>query len=228
MPMKFIVLMHNETEGPGSLGTYLESIGGSIELLKLYEGASLPTGLGGFDAIISMGGPMNVYEEDKYPFLNDETVYLNEAVNAGVPALGICLGAQMIAKSQGAAVIKSPKKEVGWCRIDLTQKGQADNLFQGLPLSLEVLQWHEDMFNIPEGGVLLAGSEDCPHQAFRYKNAFGLQFHVEVTPEILTDWFSESPDFPSMMARHGQVKEVLSGHAERMYKNFVSLIKRPS
>ncbi len=116
-----------------------------------------------------------------------------------------------IAKSPGSGCDQISQERSGVVSHRSDPKRSSGYLFQGLPLSLEVLQWHEDMFNIPEGGVLLAGSEDCPHQAFRYKNSFGLQFHVEVTQEILTDWFSESPDFPSMMARHGQVKEVLSG-----------------
>ncbi|MBI5251344.1 MAG: type 1 glutamine amidotransferase [Desulfomonile tiedjei] len=225
MSMSFLVLMHNETEGPGSLGTYLKSIGAKVDLLKLYEGATLPANLEGFDAVVSMGGPMNVYEEDQYPFLRDETVFLNKVVNAGLPVLGICLGAQMIAKAQGALVTDSPKKEIGWCNIDLTEDGRADTLFQGLPSSMEVMQWHGDMFHIPDGGILLAGSADCPHQAFRYKNAFGLQFHVEVTAEILKDWFSDLPDFPSMIARLDEVNAELSGRAERIYANFVSLIK---
>jgi GMP synthase (glutamine-hydrolysing) len=226
MPMKFLILMHNETEVPGSLGTYLESAGGSIELLKLYEGASIPATTDGFSAIISMGGPMNVYEEEKYPFLRDETLFLSKAIKAGIPTLGVCLGAQMIAKALGASVTKSPKKEVGWSRIDLTKEGQIDSLFDGLPPYLEVFQWHEDMFHIPEGGAKLAGSADCPNQAFRYKNAFGLQFHVEVTPEILSSWFSDSLDFPAMMARHAEIKGSLSKHAERMYENFVKLVKQ--
>jgi GMP synthase-like glutamine amidotransferase len=115
---------------------------------------------------------------------------------------------------------------VGWSQIELTAEGQADKLFEGLPSTLEVFQWHEDMFHIPEGGVKLACSQDCPHQAFRYKNAFGLQFHVEVTPEILASWFSDSPDFPAMIARHTEIKEALSKHAERIYENFVSLLRR--
>jgi GMP synthase (glutamine-hydrolysing) len=226
MPMKFIVLQHIESEGPGSLGTYLESIGVKIDVVRLYQGDALPPDLGGFDAVVSMGGPMNVYEEDRYPFLRDETVFLNKVVDAGLPVLGICLGAQMIAKAQGALVTKSPKEEVGWGRIDLTDQGSEDTLFQGLPASLEVLQWHGDMFHIPEGGALLASSEDCPHQAFRCKNAFGLQFHVEVTAEILSDWFFDSPDLASILARHDEIKKELSQRADRMFANFVSLIRR--
>jgi GMP synthase (glutamine-hydrolysing) len=225
MPMKFIVLQHIESEGPGSLGTYLESIGAKIDVVRLYQGDALPADLGGFDAVVSMGGPMNVYEEDRYPFLRDETAFLNKVVDAGLPVLGICLGAQMIAKAQGALVTKSPKEEVGWGRIDLTDQGHEDTLFQGLPASLDVLQWHGDMFHIPEGGALLASSEDCPHQAFRCKNAFGLQFHVEVTAEILSDWFSDSPDLDSILARHSEIRDELSQRADRIFANFVSLLK---
>lgn len=226
MPMKFIVLQHIGSEGPGSLGTYLESIGAKIDIVRLYQGDAVPAGLGGFDAVVSMGGPMNVYEEDRYPFLRDETLFLNKVIDAGLPVLGICLGAQMIAKAQGAAVVRSPKEEVGWGRIDLTDQGRTDTLFQGLPSSLEVLQWHGDMFHIPEGGVLLASSEDCPHQAFRYKNAFGLQFHVEVTEEILADWFSDSQHLASILARHDEIEKELSQRADRIFANFVGVVGR--
>lgn len=226
MSMRFLVLMHNKTEGPGSLGTYLDAMGADLDLLRLYHGDTIPSDIGGFDAVVSMGGPMNVYEENEYPFLRDETVFLNKVVEAGMPVLGICLGAQMIAKAQGALVTQSPKKEIGWCKIELTEQGRGDTLFQGLPSHLEVMQWHGDMFHVPKGGVLLAGSEDCPHQAFRYKNAFGLQFHVEVTAKILTDWFSDLPEFPSMMARLDEMEQELAGRAKQMYSNFLSLLKR--
>ena len=173
-----------------------------------------------------MGGPMNVYEEQEYPFLKDETTLLQKAIASNLPVLGICLGAQMIAKASGARVVRSPKEEVGWGKISLTDAGRTDLLFSGLPATLDVLQWHGDMFEIPEAGALIATGDDCPNQAFRYCNAFGLQFHVEVTRDILADWFKDSPDLEKILRTYDQLKPDLNRHAERLFKNFLSLFRR--
>ncbi|MBI4962696.1 MAG: type 1 glutamine amidotransferase [Desulfomonile tiedjei] len=222
--MKILVIMHVGSEGPGTLGTFFDSIGAEIYTARLYAGDKLPDGPDDVDAIVSMGGPMNVYEEEKYPFLRAETHFLKQAIDAGKPVLGICLGAQMIAKALGAQVTKSPVKEVGWGKIALSDAGREDALFRGLPGTLDVLQWHEDMFHIPEGGKLLAYSEDCPHQALRYRNAYGLQFHLEVTAEILLEWFSDSPDRDDIIGRYKKLEPDLLEQAEMLYKNLQGLI----
>jgi GMP synthase (glutamine-hydrolysing) len=228
--MRIIVVMHVESEGPGSLGTFLESVGVEIVTARLYAGHHLPADLSGFDAVVSMGGPMNVYEEDQYPFLKEETAFLKQAVEADVPALGICLGAQMIAKAAGAKVTKSPNKEIGWGQVTLTNSGTEDSAFRGLPATLEVLQWHGDMFHIPENGVLLASSKDCPHQAFRYRNALGLQFHLEVTEKILWDWFGDSEEIKlyDVLNRFLEIRENLERNARIVYTNFLELIRNVS
>lgn len=223
--MNVVVIMHVESEGPGTLGPFFDSVGWDIRTARLYAGDTLPTDPDGIDAIISMGGPMNVYEEDKYPFLADETAFLKQAIDADKPVLGICLGAQMIAKALGAQVTKSPAKEVGWGKVTLSDEGRRDGLFHGLPDTLDVLQWHEDMFHIPQGGKLLAYSGDCPHQAFRYRNALGLQFHLEVTTEILLEWFSGSPDRDEIIRRYKELEPDLLARAEMLYSNFKGLIR---
>lgn len=223
--MSVLIIVHVESEGPGSISPFLESAGAQCELVRLYAGDSLPADAKRHDAVISMGGSMNVYQEEEFPFLKDETFFLQRAINDGVPTLGVCLGAQMIAKACGASVTLSPKKEVGWGLVHLTDAGKADILFRGLPSTLEVLQWHEDMFQIPAGGTLLAGGTDCPHQAFRYRNAFGIQFHVEVTEPILADWFADLPEKEEIVRRHGQVQQELATHAETLYKNFMEVVR---
>jgi GMP synthase-like glutamine amidotransferase len=228
--MRIVVIMHVESEGPGSLGTFLESAGAEIHTVRLYAGDSLPSDYTALDAVISMGGPMNVYEEERYPFLKAETAFLKQAVEADVPALGICLGAQMIAKAAGARVTKSPKKEVGWGIVALTDRGKEVDAFRGLPDTIEVLQWHEDMFLIPTDGVLLAASKDCPHQAFCYRNALGLQFHLEVTESILTDWFGDSQEIKlyDVINRFHEVEKDLEHNARTLYTNFLDLIRTVS
>lgn len=219
-----LIVMHVPSEGPGTLGSFLVSRNVDIRTVRLYEGESLPPDPSGLDAIVSMGGPMNVYEDEKYPFLAPETLFLREALGKGVPMMGICLGAQMIARAAGARITLSPKKEVGWGRVSLTEAGIGDTLFRGLPSTLEVLQWHEDMFHVPERGTLLATSEDCPHQAFRLGKAFGVQFHVEVTREMLSEWFARSEELPGILERYDHLEPELNSQAQTMYENFLSVV----
>ncbi len=154
--MTVLIIVHVESEGPGTLGSFLDSSGVTVRLARVYSGERLPENIDGLQAIISMGGPMNVYEENEYPFLRDETILLRKAIAANLPVLGICLGAQMIAKASGARVVRSPKEEIGWGKVFLTDAGRSDLLFSGVPATLDVLQWHGDMFEIPE-----ARSFDC-------------------------------------------------------------------
>jgi GMP synthase (glutamine-hydrolysing) len=226
--MNVLIFMHVESEGPGTLGTFLESVGATTHLVRLYAGEPVPDAPDGFDAVVSMGGPMNVYEEDTYPFLKEETDFLRKTINADVPALGICLGSQMIAKAAGAHVDLSVTNEIGWGKIHITKTGHEDVLFRGVPETLDVLQWHSDMFHVPEGGSLLARSEACPHQAFRYRNAYGLQFHVEVTPEILSDWFAgnQEADLDEILKRYSEIRTSLVDHAETLYRAFWSVIRK--
>ncbi len=223
--MTVLIIVHVESEGPGTLGSFLDSSGVNIQLARVYSGEGLPENIDGLQAIISMGGPMNVYEENEYPFLQDETVLLRKAIAADLPVLGICLGAQMIARASGAQVVRSPKEEIGWGKVFLTDAGRSDLLFSGVPATLDVLQWHGDMFEIPEAGTLIASGDICPNQAFRYRNALGLQFHVEVTGEILAAWFKDSPYLDKILRRYGELKPDLDRHAQRVFKNFLSLLR---
>ena len=131
----------------------------------------------------------------------------------------------MIAKATGARVVRSPKEEIGWGKVFLTDAGRSDLLFSRVPATLEVLQWHGDMFEIPEAGALMASGDNCPNQAFRYRNAFGLQFHVEVTREILADWFKDSPDLEEILRRYDELKPDLDRHAQQIYNNFKGIIR---
>jgi GMP synthase (glutamine-hydrolysing) len=222
-PMRVLIIMHTESEGPGTLGDFLLRAGATLQTASLHAGDRLPASPREFDALISMGGPMNVYEEARYPFLRDETEFLREAVAAGVPTLGICLGAQMIAKACGGSVRRSPVKELGWGTVSLTDAGASDRLFQDLPPTLPVFQWHEDTFDLPESASLLASGEECANQAFRCGRAYGLQFHVEVTRKMLAEWFADSPDRDAMLRRFDELQGALARHASQLYANFVSL-----
>lgn len=224
--MNILIMMHIASEGPGTLGDFLAVNGSKLHTVRLYEGERLPSSPDGYAAIVSMGGPMNVYEEDRYPFLREETEFLTQALQRSIPMLGVCLGAQMIAKAAGAKVTRSPNEEIGWGKVTLTDAAADDPLLRGLPSQLDVLQWHGDMFEVPEGGFLTATGTECPHQAFTHGNAFGLQFHVEVTREMLVDWFGQSPEINGILDQYDLVKPDLEAQALTMYRNFIELAER--
>jgi GMP synthase-like glutamine amidotransferase len=196
--MDILIIKHVDIEGPGLIEHCLEQRAIPYRVICLETGEPLPKP-GGFTHIVLLGGPMNVYEEDRYPFLKTEDLFIKEAIQRGKHILGICLGAQLIAKSLGARVTKSPVKEIGWCEVSLTEEGLKDPLFAPLPKAFPVFQWHEDTFEIPKWGSRLATSAAVPNQAFRYgDNAYGLQFHLEVTMEMIREWSDAYRQEPSL------------------------------
>jgi GMP synthase (glutamine-hydrolysing) len=215
--------MHIESEGPGTLGDFLDREGVSVTTRHLYRGDGLPADPREADLIVSLGGPMNVYEDEKHPFLKEEALFLRRAVDGDIPVLGICLGAQLLARACEAKVYRAPVGEVGWGEVSLAEEGGTDPLLKGLPDRLPVLQWHEDTFDIPAGGTLLASSAACPHQAFRVARSWGLQFHVEVNEGMLNQWFSLSTEKSDILRKYASFKEELNESAFRLYANFLSL-----
>ena len=189
--MNVLIIKHVDIEGPGLIEHCLKQREISHQTLCLGTDDLLPKP-DRFTHIVLLGGPMNVYEEDRYPFLRGEDLFIKEAIQRGKHILGICLGAQLIAKALGARVTKSPSKEIGWYEVSLTEEGSRDPLFSFFPKTFSVFQWHEDTFEVPKGGRLLVTSPSIPHQAFRYgENVYGLQFHLEVTRAMIREWMEE-------------------------------------
>jgi GMP synthase-like glutamine amidotransferase len=186
--MNVLIVKHIEIEGPGLIEYCLKHEKIPYQILTLNPSVRLPKP-DDFTHIVILGGPMNVYEEDHYPFLREEDLFIKEAIQRGKSILGICLGAQLIAKALGAKVLKAPVKEIGWYDVSLTRIGSIDPIFSHLPKKFSVFQWHEDTFEIPHSATLIATSSPVPYQAFRYgDNAYGLQFHLEVTQEMIREW----------------------------------------
>jgi GMP synthase-like glutamine amidotransferase len=166
----------------------LRARGIRIDTVELDEGGELPD-WHEVDLVLAMGGPMGVNDEREHPWLATEKQWIAQAVGAGKPYLGVCLGAQLLAASLGAKVSTGPVPEVGVLPVVLTDKAKADPVFSALDVSFPALQWHGDTFDLPVGAVHLASSATYPNQAFRFGDAaFAVQFHVEVTDHMLNEW----------------------------------------
>jgi GMP synthase (glutamine-hydrolysing) len=186
--MDVLVLQHIACEPPGAFEDVLAAAGADIHRVELDEGDPLPPWQD-FAAIVAMGGPMSVNDDAELPWLAAEKQTIADAVRAGVPYWGSCLGVQLLAAALGGRVYAGAQPEVGVLPVTLTDEGQADPVFAGLPAEFLTLQWHGDTFDVPEGGVLLASSPAYPNQAFRVGHAaYGVQFHVEVTEHMAREW----------------------------------------
>lgn len=188
--MKPILFIQNVTlEGPGTLGLFLKQRNIPFEIRDLYGGMNIPERSEDFGAAVVLGGPMNIYEEDRFPFLTAEKHFLRDCLNTNVPVLGICLGGQLLADVLGGSVRPNGESEIGWMDVALTEEGIRSRIFAGISSPAPVFQWHGDTFEIPSGAEHLAWSSKCRHQAFSYKDRFvGLQFHLEVTAEEAAHW----------------------------------------
>jgi GMP synthase-like glutamine amidotransferase len=186
--MKALVLQHIDCEPPGVSEDVLVEHGIDIHRVELDRGEPLPP-WSEFDAVIAMGGPMSVNDDADHPWLTDEKRAISDAVHAGVPFWGVCLGVQLLAASLGARVYPGPTPEVGLMNVTLSDAALADPVFEGLPREVLTLQWHGDTFDLPDGAVALAGSPAYPNQAFRWgERAYGVQFHLEVSTEMAKEW----------------------------------------
>jgi len=222
--MNVLILQHHPAEPAGTLGAFLADKGCALDVRHLYAGQALPADDAGYGLIVSMGGPMNVYDEAEHPWLVAETALLRRALLADRPVLGVCLGSQLMAKALGAPVTRSPRPEVGWFQIELTPAGLADPLLAGLDERPWVLQWHNDMFHIPAGAELLAASERCPHQAFRFGRGHALQFHVEVDAAIVDQWCENPAQRQEIAPGWADQGKIMNQHAQRIYDNLWAML----
>jgi GMP synthase (glutamine-hydrolysing) len=161
-------------------------------VLRLFHGEMPAEDWERIGALIILGGPMSVNDEEEYPFLRWEKRIIRAAIDEAVPVVGICLGAQLIAATLGTLVYHGRVKEIGWSPISITPHGQVDSLLGYLPENATVFQWHGDGFELPAGAIRLASSVNYKNQAFRVgKNIYALQFHLEVTPPMIARWIDE-------------------------------------
>jgi len=230
-----LVFQNEECEHLGVFSKILNENNISYQYIKLYEEEEIPN-LNDYSAIIILGGPMNVYEERKYPFLKKENSSIKEALKINKPMLGICLGAQIIARAAGAKVYPAKRKEIGWFTLNLTTGGIENDVFRGLERQFTVFQWHGDTFDIPSGSIKLAKSNLFPNQAFSIgKTIYALQFHLEVTKKMILEWVNryedelvtlkEEVDPDEMLKSSEHHIQPLNNHAFLLFSNFLHLIR---
>jgi GMP synthase-like glutamine amidotransferase len=178
------IFRHIACEGPGYFGEVLNRRKIPSRLIAIDRGDDVPKDIAGMSGLVFMGGPMSV--NDDLPWLKDELNLIHQARQTGLPVLGHCLGAQLIAKALGAVVYRNTVKEIGW--HDVRQSGESSPWLAGLPHSFEGFHWHGETFDLPEGAVHLMQSAHCRHQAFVRDRMLALQFHVEMTADMVKEW----------------------------------------
>lgn len=183
---RVLVFKHVAQENLGTLKPVLGDGAFRIRYVNFDRDPEARPGIDKYQGLIILGGWMGVYEADHYPHLKLECQLIEEALKRGIPVLGICLGAQILAHVLGANVRKHSEREVGWQKIELTESGRADPLFSHFRAAETVFQMHGDTFDIPAGAAHLAASAACGGQAFRYGDkAYGLQFHHEIDKSMI-------------------------------------------
>ncbi len=188
--MRIHTLQHVAFEGLAYIGDWLEQTTHQISTTHFYQNSCLPQH-NEFDALIIMGGPMGIYDDQQYPWLKSERKFIKQTIEDKKPVLGICLGSQFIADALGAKVYPNAQKEIGWFDLkkvnrEKTDRGKTDSTSvfdKHFPERFTALHWHGDTFDLPEGAIQLLSSEACKNQAFSFNNhVLALQFHLEMTP----------------------------------------------
>jgi GMP synthase-like glutamine amidotransferase len=188
-----IVLQHSESDGPGAIGRELALRGVPLRVVRLQAGETLPSSMVP-RAVVAMGGPMAADDDAEFPFLEDARGLLGATARAGLPVLGVCLGAQLLAIALGGRVERGGARELGWYDVERTPASTGDPLFDALPQRFAPFQWHDDAIELPPEALLLARSAIAPVQAFRVgERAYGVQFHLELSATEIAEWSREAP-----------------------------------
>lgn len=202
-------LQHAEHEELGCIAPWLASRRCKVTHTALHDGEPLPSA-DDFDWLIVMGGPMNIYEHDRYPWLIAEKALIRDACVKDKKILGICLGAQLLADVLGGRTTQNRQAEIGWFDVSLTEEGRGNAFLAGFPTAFPAFHWHVDTFAIPQGSRSLLKSDACVNQGFAAGPArLGLQFHLEVTHADAQRWLEEDPPEPAayVQSRHEMLRD---------------------
>jgi GMP synthase (glutamine-hydrolysing) len=211
--VRVLSITHGPTVPGGVFDEVVEEGGHELERWVVPLGGA-PRAPERYDAVFVFGGSMHPDQDAEFAWLEREGAFLSEALDAGTPTLGVCLGAQLLARAAGASVAPASSPEVGWYDIELTPAGVADPVLGGLPQRTHAFQWHHYTFEIPAGATELARSP-VGTQAFRLNGSIGIQFHAEVTLEMVESWLAEDPDdVPDPAAMRNDTRAHIAGWNE--------------
>lgn len=231
---RVLALQHIQENPPGLVGEVLQKHGIDYQVIQVTS-EPIPDPKT-YDAVIAFGGTQHIYDEKSYPFSINEDARVRDAVENDIPFLGICYGGQLLAHVLGGLVTHMPREEIGFVRVYFTPEGKQDPLYAGFTDYLQSFHWHEDVFDVPPAGVLLGQTEHGEHHAFRFgRRAYGIQYHVEITPEMLDTWiknFSTEKDlagpygeamFQRLKAERPTLYPIYHDHSTRMVENFLKI-----
>ena len=189
--MRVLAIVQQRDAGPGVFAEAIRERGEQLDEWVLPEGGDPPADPLGYDAVLTLGGAMNVDEESMHPWLADERELLVRLLERGLPLLGLCLGGQLLAGAAGVAPGRAPRPEIGWHRVELTAAGREDPLLGPLAPGFEAFQWHSYEFPLPAGAVALAHSEVCLQGCRIGERAWAIQFHPEVSRADALAWIAD-------------------------------------
>lgn len=200
---KVLVFQHVAAEPLGTLDPMLRHRGHRIRYVNFHRDPDARPDIERYDALIVLGGPQMPDQGDRHPHLKVEMQCIEGALKRDIPVLGICLGAQLLAYTLGAAVRPMARWEMGWYDIEPTHMSAADPLFCAMVEPIPAFHWHGYTFDLPANCIHLASSNLCENQAFRHGSAYGLQCHLELDERLINRWLS-LPEYTDDLIKHGQ------------------------
>jgi GMP synthase (glutamine-hydrolysing) len=185
--MKRVLFIQNgDTDEPGLFGELLEARGIPLDIVHAWSGEAVPSDVSPWSGLAVGGGAMSAYDREEFPYLESVEELIRTAQHAGLPVLGMCLGAQLMASAFGGNVFPNRAKEIGYFDVRFTPEAETDPLWRGHTAIFQPVHWHGDTFDLPPGAVHLAASDLTPNQLFRYgEKSYGLQFHLEIDERVL-------------------------------------------
>lgn len=204
-----LIFRFERTGGPGYFSRYLERHRIPGKILKIDQGESVPESIDGVAGLCFLGGAMSA-NDDHLPWIPRVLDLIRVAHSREIPILGHCLGGQLISRALGGSVRSSPAEEIGWLPVELVNNGQTPAWCKGLPRRLNVFQWHNETFSIPDGAQKLFHRDSCANQGFQFGRALALQFHLEVLPETVGEWTSLYLDDSHLLSDTIQSREQMT------------------
>jgi len=240
--MKILILQHVESETPAYIKDLMIADGFDLTTVELDEGEKIPEKINQFDGIFCMGGPMDTWMTDEYPWLIEEKIKIKQfVIDLEKPFLGFCLGCQLLGEVVGGKVVKSDPPEIGILDIDMNKKKNEDQLFSEFPDKIKALQWHSyEVIGLEnnENITILGSSPTTKYQIFKYKNnAYGIQFHIEIKNNTVGDWGC-IPEYKNALEESlgvgaldkldklaSENMDDMNLHAKKLYKNFCKIMQ---